>query len=149
MFDNITQVAPNLWIGSYPMRPPSEGFDKMIVCCGDLEGFKDRFPNTTIIESPIDPHNPTAENAQLAVQTGRAVAGWLRRGLKVLVCCSSGYNRSAFVAAITLMVMGRDSHEAIETIQKAVERALHNQNFVGVLKNLEGARAFIPAMGAG
>ncbi|QXJ26635.1 dual specificity protein phosphatase family protein [Actinomadura graeca] len=60
--------------------------------------------------------------------------GALRRGLRVLVRCRSGYNRSGLVVAQGLMGMGYSADDAVQIIrQRRSPWALNNQVFVDYL----------------
>ncbi len=137
---SLVQVTSHLWIGSYPYTLPIH-FHKLAVCSLEPLMIERDFPHSTTIYAPLTPRVPTAEDARVAVQIGRAVAGWLRKEQRVLVCCSTGQHRAAFVAAIALMTRGQNAAEAILTIRKADPDAL-NEDFVHMLRRLEQARAF-------
>jgi len=56
--------------------------------------------------------------------------GFLKEGLKVLISCAAGINRSNLLACLIMMkFLGMDAKEAVEEIRKKNPLALINPNF--------------------
>ena len=56
--------------------------------------------------------------------------GFLKEGLRVLISCAAGINRSSLLACLVIMKFsGIDASEAIEQIRAKNPLALSNQNF--------------------
>lgn len=134
----IAEVTPNLFIGSYPLHIPIP-VDKLVVCSHREMHLEEDFPGMCVVYAPITPGMATPEDFTMAVQTGRAVAGWMRRKKKVLVTCSTGRNRAGVVAAIALMTYGLPSAHAINLVRSAVPDAI-GDIYLPTLTRLEDAR---------
>lgn len=96
-----------------------------------------------MLYAPLSQLLDGSDEARVAVQAGRAVAGWLRLGKKVLISDVLGLNRSALIAAVALMTRSIPSAQAINTVRDArgVD-ALLNPSLLTLLRRLEDARAF-------
>lgn len=69
----------------------------------------------------------------------RNVAALVRCGLKILVRCQAGYNRSGLVVAFALMELGYSAQEAIDLIrEKRSQYALHRPVFLQYIREAEG-----------
>jgi protein-tyrosine phosphatase len=107
---DATEVYPNLFIGAGP-RPgmvPKDAVDVLVLAAAEYQPKDDEFPGVEVLRAKLydekdKPLDLAAINA--AVKTGQKVAKALADGKTVLVTCRSGLNRSAFVAAIALMVL--------------------------------------------
>lgn len=67
------------------------------------------------------------------------IARHVHDGIKVLVRCQAGYNRSGLVVAFALMELGYEAHEAIDLIRaRRSPFALHNETFVRYLLEAGG-----------
>lgn len=135
----VTEVASNLWIGSYPIDTLMP-IDKLIVCSQEPLPLVPAPDGVLQIYAPLSPDLTAPNDFALAVQTGRAVAGYLRRKQRVLVACSTGRNRSALVAAISLMTYGLPALKAMNTIRSAAPDALQEPHVLPILSRLEDAR---------
>jgi hypothetical protein len=86
-------------------------------------------------KSPSTGKPPSQYEKALASEAGRAVAGWVRRGKRVLVTCWQGRNRSGWVTGLALIELGVPVQKAIDTIREARgEDALENPHFVDALR---------------
>lgn len=134
------RVAPKLYVGSTP--PPKiavYGFNVLVLCA--LEDQKPRDVLTlhaplVDIEDPID-----SESLRDAVKAAMIIHDFRQQGERVLVTCAAGVNRSAFVAALSLIRGGWTPQGAIERIRERRKppvgmRPLSNREFVRVLCRL-------------
>lgn len=148
MMSSISQVTENLWIGGLARPEDAAGFDKLMLCAEEFQPDASSYPGVHVLHVPISSNISTQREAQVAVQAGRAVAGWVRRGKKVLVTCGMGLNRSALIATVALMTRGMTSSEAVEKVRAARGKlALHNPQYVSLLRRLEDARDFYVTAG--
>ena len=148
MLNGLSEVVDNLWIGGFPHAEDLTAFDKLILCAEEYQPDPSYFPGVHVLYVPLSSAMDMPEEAKAAVQAGRAVAGWLRRKKKVLVSCAMGLNRSALIATVALMTRGMTSSEAIEKVRAARGKlALHNPQYVTLLRRIEDARDFYVNMG--
>jgi protein-tyrosine phosphatase len=145
MTQSISEVAPNLWICGFPLPEFVTGFDKLIFCAAEHQPDPVLYPQVHVLHVPL---TEAASETELkkAVQAGRAVAGWMKRGKNVLVTSAMGANRAGLVAAVALMTRGRKSKDAIDDVRAARGNfALNSPHYISLLKRLEDARAFYVA----
>jgi protein-tyrosine phosphatase len=99
------QVRDNLWIGSAPPigTQVASKFDALVLAameyqCGEC------FPGVEVACAIMnDDGSPmTTEEKKEAVRTAGTVISWLSRGLRVLVTCRAGRNRSGLVVTLSL-----------------------------------------------
>ena len=77
---------------------------------------------------------PSEYEKAVAGEAGRATAGWIRRGKRVLVTCRQGRNRSGWVTGIALIELGVPAKKAIAAIRHVRgDDALDNAGFVEAL----------------
>ena len=133
-------VADKLWVGSYPQVPGTCGyFDVVVLCAVELQTAD--LPGCHVVKAPLDDAKPTPKELQTAVSAARTVHEFRRRGKRVLVTCAQGVNRSAFVAAMALMLAGDSAHQAISRIREFRKppigmTPLSNTHFVAVLHRM-------------
>lgn len=133
----IAEVSPSLWIGSYHLETLPI-VDKVVVCSKEPIRLEKQFPHADCVYAPLSPYIPTEDDIRTAVQTGRFVAGWVKRQKRVLVTCSTGRNRAAVIAAIAIMTYGISCQDAVTLIRTAVPDAL-NDMFLRMLYRLQDA----------
>jgi len=125
---DATEAAPGLLIGSAPLpwaAPPPE-LDVLVLLASEYQPDPAWFPGVEVWSVPlVDPGEGSGlDYAAIGagVKVGRKVAKAVGAGKRVLVTCRSGLNRSAFVAAIALMTMGRGrlgADKAIEILRRS------------------------------
>jgi hypothetical protein len=99
-----TKVLENLYIGGAP--PPQSKLDLMfgglVLCAREYQPTI--FTNLNVVYAPMDDDGASIsmEDAEMAVNASNAVIEWMGRGLKVLVTCYAGRNRSGLVTALAL-----------------------------------------------
>jgi hypothetical protein len=143
---SITPVLENLWIGGFPQPEVTARFDKLILCAEEHQPPAGYFPGVHVLHAPLSPTMVRPNEAQVAVQAGRAVMGWVKRGKSVLVSDAMGYNRSALIAVVALMTRGMPSEKAIELVRGARgAQTLLNPHAITLIRRLEDARALRPS----
>lgn len=99
-----TKILNNLYIGGAP--PPQAKIDLMfgglILCAREYQPTI--FTNMNVVYAPMDDDGQSIsiEDAKEAVNAAEAAIEWMDRGLKVLVTCYAGRNRSGLVTALIL-----------------------------------------------
>ena len=94
-------------------------------------------------------HWPIEDGPMPKSQTVRALAAFvarlLRQDLKVLVHCHGGNNRSGLVVARTLIELGMEPNEAVDTVKaRRGSSALSNENFVRWLRDEKPQTTSLP-----
>jgi len=86
---------------------------------------------------------PTREELQIAVNAALIVADRVRAGVKTLVTCMQGRNRSGLVTALVLhILLGCSGDEAIWIVKGHRKGALMNPQFVRLLQRLKAVPQF-------
>jgi protein-tyrosine phosphatase len=136
----IARVATNLWMGAKP--PPDRrvnlNFDVLVLLAGkDEYGYEPSaavFPGIRLIWREFDDGKLSPHQASMAVQIGEFVANAMVRGLRCVVTCNMGLNRSGLVCGIALIARGMSAERAIARIRsRRHANALFNQYFVTFL----------------
>jgi hypothetical protein len=114
------EIVPGLSI-SGAVTPP-QGFESLDVdAIVDLQNLDHDWPvplpppNRILVRYPID---DAIEVDPKVRDVAELVASLVRNGHRVLIHCTKGLNRSALVAALTLMRMGYSAVDAIERIRE-------------------------------
>jgi protein-tyrosine phosphatase len=98
-----------------------------------------------VIRVPLDDAQITNIEFARAIRAAQKVSDLRRVGKRVLVTCAMGINRSAFVAALSLMQLNRlTAAQAVQHIrqirgQQTVIPPLSNPSFVEALRRFEDA----------
>jgi len=134
------RVAKNLWVGSAP--PPgdySRSLDVIVLCADDYQPSAEHFPNVTVRHHPFDDTmDPVLADVQTAAKAAKLAASDLKAGRRVLVTCRMGRNRSGFVAALALRVLGMPAKDALHAVRsrrkdKLGIHAIENPRFQALL----------------
>ena len=133
------EVAPGLWVGRTPPNGVKlPGIDVVVLAA--VEKQTRYFPGSKIIQCPLDDAVPSTADVERAIRCAEAVSRHRARGKTVLVACDMGINRSAWIAAMSLVLDGMDAEEAIAQVRRrrrlVVGHALSNQDFVRVVRML-------------
>lgn len=88
-----------------------------------------------ITDGPMDDVDPN-----IIRWLARSISEWMDRGVKVLVVCGAGLNRSGMVVARTLIERGMLPGEAVGLIRARRQSALSNSSFVEWLMTESGSR---------
>ena len=151
---DATRIYPKLYVGSVPPAQLREhGFDAVVLCAAENQ---DVHPNIPAIRVPFDDSKLSSEDYWNAVHAAQQVSKLRKAGKRVLVTCHMGINRSAFVAALSLMQHERlPANIAIERVRSARQpvierhlagtrlaelRVLGNPSFVDALRYYEKKR---------
>lgn len=137
-------IAPDVWVGGLPeVAHDGRGmvFDRVALCC-PLPIAKSREAGWFTTLSPFDDDDLTPMAVERAVELARRVAAWRREGERVLVACSYGINRSAFVAGMALVMTGEGTPDEVIRLLRgrrslppmAEERVLDNPSFEAFLR---------------
>lgn len=134
-----SKILDNLWIGGAP--PPQanvgEFFDCLVLCAHEYQ--PDCFPDIQIAFAPMRDDGLTIhkEDAVQAVKAAGKTIRWMNQGLRVLVTCYQGRNRSGLVTALALCKgePALSPEEAVNKIRSSRgSDALANSGFVKFLK---------------
>lgn len=139
-----SRILDGLWVGAAP--PPgdySDRFDVIVLTADEYQPDAGMFPGVRVRHFPFDDSGqPTDRDLATAWDAAETVARYLRRGMRVLVTCRMGRNRSALVAALALYLVTEAPGEDILALVRdrrtdAVGvRALSNRAFQAYLRAL-------------
>ena len=103
---------------------------------GDLDIGVPTVPNHMLyIYFPIfDEDLPDLEKLHAVARMG---AGLIKSGHKLLSHCGMGFNRSALMAGLIMIYLGRTGPDAVELIRQRRPGALFNENFASYLMSLQ------------
>lgn len=139
-----TRVGYKLWVGSVPSPYLRQvGYGAVALCAVE---HQDILPDIPTIRAPIRDADLTDEEFAVAVKAAEEVSKFRRRGVEVLVTCRMGVNRSAFVAALSLMQLEKlSARQAIRQVREARGpdtwiTPLSNPSFVNALRRYGGER---------
>lgn len=142
MFD-ASEIYPNLWQGSRPPEGPalaSYGYGAVVFCAKEWQPDVSRFPGIRVIYAPNDDdysRGPTRKELTLALRAAREVAQLVARGVRVLVSCQMGLNRSGLVSALALhFLTGKNGLACILNVKRCRPHALANPGFQKALCGL-------------
>lgn len=108
---DATRIAGKLYQGSFPAPGPAlyrAGFDILVLTARELQPEGAFWPGVAVWHAPLrdDGSAMSVEEWTIARRTAASLADVLRRGAKCLVSCARGRNRSGFVVALTLHILG-------------------------------------------
>lgn len=114
---DATRVASKLYVGSFPSPDlKSKGFDVVVLCAREMQHVN---PDIMTIRIPLDDADLSARDYSRAVKTAAVVTRYRIAGQRVLVTCHMGVNRSALVAALSMMQLERlPARAVIERMRK-------------------------------
>lgn len=142
----MNRVHDNLWMGGIPPTGRSIGqyFDCLVLAAREYQASECyRGIQVTLAYLNDDGTPMTKDEAKDAVRTAGKVIKWLREGLRVLVTCHSGLNRSGLITAIALCKYNNLSPQmAVNAIRIARGHyALRNPYFLKFLQEYCGNRS--------
>jgi protein-tyrosine phosphatase len=104
---DATRVASKLYIGSVPMpRLQDKGFDVVVLCAKEKQNLN---PDVYTIKIPLDDGPLDYRDYARAVKVAMVVTRFRLANKRVLITCRMGVNRSALVAALSMMQLERMS----------------------------------------
>ncbi len=117
------EVCKGLWMGGCPPPdfPVQQHFDCLVLTAREYQ-VPELFPRVRVVRVALnDDGSPmTKAEAVEAVRAAGRIIRWLNGGLKVLVTCFAGRNRSGLVTALVLCKgMGVSPDLAIDAIRAA------------------------------
>lgn len=138
-----TRIHNKLYVGAFPpAKLKDKGFDVVVLCAQEKQDVR---PDIPTIRVPFDDGPLPNKDYQRAVKAAMAVTKLRKLGKRVLVTCHQGVNRSAFVAALSLMQLERlNANSAINLVRTARQpdvgswRVLGNDDFEKALYHFEG-----------
>jgi protein-tyrosine phosphatase len=148
----FARIGPGLYMGRRPPPDHKIGlvFDAVVLTAYEYQPKAGDYGRALVLHVPLDDMTgkpPTEHEKALASEAGQAVAGWVRRGKRVLVTCRQGRNRSGWVTGVALLELGVPVQKAIDTIRAARgDDALENPHFVDVLRHYKPSRTARPAL---
>jgi hypothetical protein len=139
---DVSQVAPNLFIGSRPPPGYYRWLGVIVLCAREYQPPVWAFPNVTIVRAPLDddPRRPMTDlEITTAVTNAGTVARYLIAGHRVLTSCHMGLNRSSLIAGLAMQrVFGMTADEVVERVREYRHpHALGNPRFVELLQRAD------------
>ena len=158
MNNNFSQITNHIWIGGGTSLEQNDlQFDIVFVVAEELEDYAKKFARENkrirTYFVPLDDHKPTTDEIAKACKTAVAAAVAVKHGKSVLFVCSAGLNRSAWIAAMTMMELGSSAEQAIAKIRRKRRHpmgftALFNKDFLEVLRTIDANRKLRGLRGA-
>lgn len=114
----------------------AHGIDAVIDLDGELDIGIPNTPNRTLyIYFPIyDDDLPDLQKLHAVARMG---AHLIERGHRVLSHCGLGLNRSALMAGLILIYLGRNGPEVVDLLRQKRPGALFNETFASYLQSLQ------------
>jgi len=133
--DGLLYLSPDIddWVPLEDLR-----ISAVIDMDGDLDIGVPTVPNHMLyIYFPIfDEDLPDLEKLHAVARMG---AGLIKSGHRLLSHCGMGFNRSALMAGLIMIYLGRTGPDVVELIRQRRPGALFNENFVSYLMSLQQA----------
>jgi len=133
--DGLLYLSPDIddWVPLEDLR-----ISAVIDMDGDLDIGVPTVPNHMLyIYFPIfDEDLPDLEKLHAVARMG---AGLIKSGHRLLSHCGMGFNRSALMAGLIMIYLGRAGPDVVELIRQRRPGALFNENFVSYLMSLQQA----------
>jgi protein-tyrosine phosphatase len=144
MLFNVSRIGPHLWQGSAPPKGSEiwfRGFEVVALCAFELQATPGTFGPTRILPAPMDDADADVETIATAKRAARSVCNHLLKGLRVLVTCAQGRNRSGLVVALAVRAIARVAGaEAMRRVRELRPNALTNPQFARYLESLPAPR---------
>lgn len=139
---DATRILPRLYQGSIPPTGATlrrAGFGALVLAAEEHQPSARHFPGLYVLHAPLDDHEyplTGQEWTQIATAAEFAAVG-VRKGMRVLVTCQAGLNRSGIITAMAVMMLtGCSGDQAVRLVQSRREDALCNSSFAAQLSNL-------------
>jgi protein-tyrosine phosphatase len=129
---DFTEIIPNLWMGGEQLPAMPSGFDAVVDCreLGDWSLIGPPYLHIPMIDGPVLPK-------ECLIEIGISfVYNAVLPGLKTLVHCAEGHNRSGLIVGAFLIRCNWEAQDAIDLIRSKRPGALTNQTFVNYLLQL-------------
>jgi protein-tyrosine phosphatase len=110
-----------------------------MLCSDTYQPPDSAFPGVQVVRRPFmdRPFSVQPEAQALALEAGELVYKCMARGMRCLVTCNEGRNRSGLVCAIALAEAGMDPRQASQYIRDRRLGALTNMDFRGLLDRIQ------------
>jgi hypothetical protein len=138
---DCNELLPGLWIGSKPPRGTvlrDAGFALCVFCAEEIQAKnKNEYPGISVLNAPLDDHEPTDREKMIAVSAAKFVSNWIKKNKgRVLVTCRMGLNRSGLVSALAWKML--EPKRPVKHIIQEMRRerssfVLGNEHFVKFL----------------
>lgn len=148
-YTDFDRIIPGLYVGAFPAPGDilPRNFDTIVFCAKDFQPPKEEYPGIEIIRARMVDDELTAQQEVIARQAALAIAQRVRDGKQVLVTCAAGINRSAFIAAVTLvMLTGKPGWWALNLVRSLRKPppgqvpVLSNRDFEAYLLSVQGVK---------
>jgi hypothetical protein len=145
---SMDEIVDGLYIGGAPVDNDAidKQFDGLVLAAREFQDVfpVHKYPGTYVVHAPLDDARLSREDKVKALAAGLKVYELREAGKKVLSTCAKGVNRSALIAAISLILEGRTAKEAISLIRKKRKPVsgalpLFNPHFVKFLYEIDDA----------
>ena len=135
---NADRIVPRLWQGANPPQGvtlKNAGVQLLVLCAEELQYPDSAFPGVLVLRAPMqDSRSVPVETAMLAAE--QVARAW-KEGLRCLVCCHMGLNRSGLVTALTLWrATGASGRRCAAMVREKRYGALSNPWFSAYLDTL-------------
>lgn len=139
----------SLFVGAAPLPELAftRTFDTIVFASKDFQPPAEQYPGVEIIRAPMADGELTPRQVEVAQAAAKAVAVRVAAGKTVLVTCVAGVNRSAFIAALALvMTTGKPGWWALNHIRarrqprSTAMMPLANSDFAGYLMTISGVK---------
>jgi hypothetical protein len=136
-FADYRQVYPNLFVGSAPIVLPL-GFDVVVFAASEHQPEWGGGTGQTIVMLPLDDVKPSRGAVAQVIRVATYLADVIGRSdRRVLVTCHQGLNRSAWVAGMTMRLLGVSFRSVVRRIRAARgPDALSNRWFLASLEEV-------------
>lgn len=146
-------IGHRIWQGSAPKTLGQQvalhrNFEVLVLCAQEFQPRAHLFPYMKVVHAGIDDAGTPVTRAELetANDAAEAAAYYASEGLRVLVTCWQGINRSGLVSALALHKLTGASGEAcIKRVQERRPGALTNPWFVETLSEIPARRKRVAA----
>lgn len=142
MLDADPLLPAVLWIGS---RPPlgldvsQAGFDTLVLCERGFQPQASEIPRVELLRCPFQDRSFSVQPPGTLTRVMRAaesVAARCRQGLRCLVVCHQGRNRSGLVCGLTMVELGMDPGVATQLVRDTRLGGLSNMEFRDVMSRV-------------
>jgi hypothetical protein len=145
---DASRICSKLYMGSRPPegeRLAREGFRFLLLCAMEHQPSASKFPGVDVQHVPLDDHILPDDEWNMARAAAVLVERRVADGVRTLVTCSQGRNRSGLVVALALRrLYGMSGRAAVALVkrrrQTPVGEPLANPHFVRRLEKLTGKR---------
>jgi len=136
---NTHRIAPKLYQGALPPEGRvlhDVGFQVLVLCAEEHQNG--HYDGLIVVRCPMDDDGETLRDGDWSRARAAAamVAPYLRRGMRTLVTCRQGWNRSGLVTAMLLnRVMGWPGDQCVAHVRRARPGGLSNLAFAKALRS--------------